>query len=149
MSKLPSLSHQELEEGTQVALDFTKLQQIGQTGAEVVPVAVQDADSKELLIIAYANDLALQHSLDQGVATFWSTSRNELWIKGATSGDTLDLVEVRVNCEQNSLLYLVRPRGDGACHTKDSSGKARNTCYYRRLVDGQLEISLEHVEERA
>jgi phosphoribosyl-AMP cyclohydrolase len=52
---------------------------------------------------------------------------------------------VRVNCEQNSLLYLVRPRGVGACHTKDASGKARRTCYYRRLVDGQLEF----VEEKA
>ncbi len=145
MSIQPSLSHHELEEGRQVALDFTKLQQIGRTGADVVPVAVQDADSRELLIIAYANDLALQQTLKQRVATFWSTSRNELWVKGATSGDTLDLVEVRVNCEQNSLLYLVRPRGDGACHTKDSSGKARSTCYYRRLVDGQLEF----VEERA
>ena len=149
MSKQPSLSHQELEEGAKVALDFTKLQRIGQTGAEVVPVAVQDADSKELLIIAYANELALQYTLEHRVATFWSTSRNELWVKGATSGDTLDLVEVRVNCEQNSLLYLVRPRGDGACHTKDSSGKARNTCYYRRLVDGQLEFSLDYVEENA
>jgi phosphoribosyl-AMP cyclohydrolase len=135
-----SLSHQELEEGAQLAVDFTKLQQICQTGAEVVPVAVQDADSKELLIIAYANDLALQYSLEHGVATFWSTSRNELWIKGATSGDTLDLIEVRVNCEQNSLLYLVRPRGDGACHTKDTAGIARSSCYYRRLTDGQLEI---------
>ena len=140
MNRRTSLSHEELEDGAQLAIDFTKLQQIGQSGAEVVPVAVQDADSKELLIIAYANDVALQYAIEHGVATFWSTSRNELWIKGATSGDALDLVEVRVNCEQNSLLYLVRPRGDGACHTKDAAGKARSSCYYRRLVDGQLEI---------
>jgi phosphoribosyl-AMP cyclohydrolase len=63
----------------------------------------------------------------------WSTSRNELWHKGATSGDTLDLVEVRVNCEQNSLLYRVRPSTGGACHTKDADGKARPACYYRRV----------------
>ncbi len=147
MSTQTSLSHAELEEGAQLAIDFTKLQQIGRSGAEVVPVAVQDADSKELLILAYANHLALQHSLQHGVATFWSTSRNELWIKGATSGDTLDLVEVRVNCEQNSLLYLVRPRGDGACHTKDATGTARTTCYYRRLVGEESESTqLEFVE---
>ena len=64
----------------------------------------------------------------------WSTSRNELWHKGATSGDTLDLVEVRVNCEQNSLLYRVRPTTGGACHTTGPDGRARPGCYYRRLT---------------
>ena len=140
MSTQASLSHQELEEGNRAAIDFSKLQQIGQSGATVVPVAVQDVDSKELLIVAYANEQALHHALTHNVATFWSTSRNELWIKGATSGDVLDLVEVRINCEQNSLLYLVRPRGSGACHTKDAKGTARDSCYYRRLTDGKLEF---------
>lgn len=129
-----------LEEGTQLTMDFGKLQKIGQSGAAVVPVAVQDADSKELLIVAYANEQALQHTLAHGIATFWSTSRNELWIKGATSGDTLAIVEVRVNCEQNSLLYLVRPQGAGACHTKDAAGRSRATCYYRCIRDGALEF---------
>ena len=109
-----------------------------ETGARVVPVAVQDAESKEVLIIAYANEEALQHTLAQGVATFWSTSRNELWIKGATSGDTLQIEEVRVNCEQNSLLYIVRPQGTGACHTVNAQGQSRASCYYRRLHHGEL-----------
>ena len=65
------------------------------------------------------------------MATFWSTSRNELWIKGKTSGDYLELIEVRVNCEQNSLLYLVKPVGKGACHTKNEDGTPRRGCYYR------------------
>ena len=57
---------------------------------------------------------ALDHALQHGVwRRFWSTSRNELWIKGATSGDMLELVDVRVNCEQNSLLYMVRLKGRG------------------------------------
>ena len=73
-----------------------------------------------------------------GLATFWSTSRNELWVKGATSGDTLQLVDVRVNCEQNSLLYLVRLLGGGVCHTRDADGHTRRTCYYRSLKDGAL-----------
>ena len=63
---------------------------------------------------------------------FWSTSRNELWVKGKTSGDYLQLVEVRVNCEQNSLLYLVRPNAGGICHTKNEAGEPRD-CYYRTL----------------
>ncbi|MBC7234201.1 MAG: phosphoribosyl-AMP cyclohydrolase [Chloroflexi bacterium] len=130
----------ELEEGLELCLDFHKLTKVAQTGQPVLPVVVQDADSGEVLILAYANEQALRHALREGVATFWSTSRNELWVKGATSGDTLTLVEVRVNCEQNSLLYLVRPTGEGACHTKGPDGRSRRSCYYRRIVGEQLEF---------
>lgn len=131
------LSHEELEEGAVVALDFNKLAKVAACGQALVPVAVQDADSLEILIVAYANREALDYTIEHGVAAFWSTSRNELWVKGATSGDVLDLVEIRVNCEQNSLLYRVRPRGEGACHTKQD-GRARPGCYYRSLVDKAL-----------
>lgn len=130
-----------LEEGPELRLDFDKLRKVVRAEEPVVPVAVQDADTKEVLIVAYANQTALDYSLEHGVAAFWSTSRDELWVKGATSGDTLELVEVRVNCEQNSLLYLVRPLGQGACHTKGADGKARPSCYYRRIRDGQLEFT--------
>ncbi len=128
----------ELEEGRTLTLDFKKLQKVAATGESVLPVVVQDAESKEVLIVAYVNQAALDHALAHGVATFWSTSRNELWLKGATSGNMLQLVDVRVNCEQNSLLYLVKPLGQGACHTKDASGNARDSCYYRRIVDDEL-----------
>ena len=127
------MNHTDLEEGLQLALDFSKLQKIAATGSEVVPVVVQDATDGEVLILAYVNQQALDHSLREGVATFWSTSRNELWIKGATSGDTLELIEARVNCEQNSLLFKVKPLGKGACHTSDSNGITRKGCYYRAL----------------
>jgi len=130
----------QLEEGSELLLDFYKLAKVAQTGESVLPVVVQDAETREVLILAYVNDLALRHSLEQGVAAFWSTSRDELWVKGATSGDTLQLVEVRVNCEQNSLLYLVKPLGKGACHTKDANGETRASCYYRKIRDGQLEF---------
>jgi phosphoribosyl-AMP cyclohydrolase len=128
----------ELEEGGALQLDFAKLQKIARTESLVVPVVVQDADSKEVLVVAYANQLALETTLKSGIATFWSTSRNELWIKGATSGDQLKIDEVRVNCEQNSLLYLVRMMGGGVCHTKNAQGKTRPTCYYRAIRDGKL-----------
>ena len=105
----------------------------------VVPVIVQDAASKDVLVLAYANEKALRHTLESGLATFWSTSRNELWIKGKTSGDELKIVEVRVNCEQNSLLYLVRMVGRGSCHVKDKTGQTRFGCYYRKIKDGRLE----------
>jgi phosphoribosyl-AMP cyclohydrolase len=93
-----------------------------------------------VLLVAFANETALYYTLEHNVAAFWSTSRDELWVKGATSGDTLEVVEVRVNCEQNSLLYLVRPVGEGACHTRGADGRSRRSCYYRRIADGQLEF---------
>ena len=126
-------SHADLEEGTEPTIDFTKLLTIGEGGHQVVPVAVQHADTGEVMIVAYANREALEATLERGEAVFYSTSRQEIWHKGATSADTLAIVEIRVNCEQNSLLYIVRPNGQGACHTKDGSGRARMSCYYRRL----------------
>jgi phosphoribosyl-AMP cyclohydrolase len=129
-----------LEEGNELLIDFEKLDKVVRCDETVVPVAVQDADSKEVLIVAYANKTALKYALEHGVAAFWSTSRNELWVKGETSGDTLQLVEVRVNCEQNSLVYIVKPLGEGACHTKNADGTSRRSCYYRRIESGKLEF---------
>ena len=118
----------DLEEGTALALDFAKLDRT----ASVIPCAVQDADTREVILIAYVNEAALQRAVETRSAVFWSTSRNELWEKGKTSGEMFDLLEVRVNCEQNSLLYIVRPRRGGICHTKNAAGEPRN-CYYRRV----------------
>ncbi len=130
----------ELEEGTQLNLDFDKLEKASAAAAGILPVAVQNADTREVILVAYANREALEHSVESRIATFWSTSRAELWIKGLTSGETFELLEVRVNCEQNSLLYIVRPRRGGICHTKNKAGEPRN-CYYRRLnfEKGELE----------
>ena len=134
--KVMSIDRQ-LEEGTEIHLDFEKLREVARADHPVIPVAVQDVDSKAVLLIGYANKQALDYALEHRVATFWSTSRNELWIKGATSGDMLELVDVRINCEQNSLLYLVRLKGDGSCHTKEN-GRARYGCYYRSIDNGKL-----------
>jgi phosphoribosyl-AMP cyclohydrolase len=130
----------EIEEGTELRIDFRKLAKAAAACPDIVPVAVQNADSGEVILVAYANERALRAALDTRRAVFWSTSRNELWEKGKTSGETFDLVEVRVNCEQNSLLYRVRPRRGGICHTKNRDGEPRN-CYYRRLSfeTGELE----------
>ena len=122
-----------IEEGSQLEIDFAKLSKIGMNGHMLIPVVVQDATSKEVLIVAYANDEAVAETFRLGEAVLYSTSRNELWHKGATSGDVLKVEEVRINCEQNSLLYLVTPKGQGACHTKDETGKSRSSCYYRTV----------------
>lgn len=131
----------DLEEGSKLALDFHKLEKVAATGASVLPVVVQHADTREVLVVGYVNEEALAKALELKRVVFWSTSRNELWIKGASSGDALELLEVRVNCEQNSLLYMARPLGGGVCHTRDADGQTRPTCYYRRLNDaGTLEM---------
>ncbi len=95
---------------------------------------LQHAATNEVLFVGYANDLALRETLATRRAVLWSTSRDELWRKGATSGDELELVEVRVNCEQNALLYRVHPVTGGVCHTTDAGGSARPTCFYRSVV---------------
>lgn len=126
------LTTEELEEGSELYLDFDKISKVASQVSGIIPVAVQNADTKEVLIVAYTNQEAFEKTIETGILTFWSTSRNELWVKGATSGNTFALVEVRVNDEQNALLYLVRPDSGGICHTRNSKGEARN-CFYRKL----------------
>jgi phosphoribosyl-AMP cyclohydrolase len=121
-----------LEEGNQLALDFSKISKVAAVCPGIVPVAVQNADTGEVILIAYTNETAFKKAVETRTAVFWSTSRNELWEKGKSSGETFELVEVCVNCEQNSLLYKVRPRRGNICHTRNRSGQPRN-CFYRRL----------------
>ncbi len=84
-------------------------------------------------MLAYVNQLALDTTFEKGMATFWSTSRNELWTKGETSGDFLKIVEILTDCDQDALIYRVEPQGSGACHTKNpDSGRTRETCFYRK-----------------
>jgi phosphoribosyl-AMP cyclohydrolase len=121
----------EIEESTTLGPDFGKIRGIGQ---EVLPVVLQERSSREVLFIGFANRHALEETLRTGKAVLWSTTRDELWVKGATSGDELRVHEVRINCEQNSLLYIVSLLGEGACHSKDATGRARTSCYYRRVL---------------
>ena len=135
------MNHHDLEEGALLNLDFSKLKKVASCGEDIIPAIAQDHETGEVLIVGYANELALKTARIEGMATFWSTSRNELWIKGKTSGDFLEIIEIRVNCEQNSILYKVKPRGKGACHTKDADGIPRQGCYYRKLnSEGALEV---------
>jgi phosphoribosyl-AMP cyclohydrolase len=114
--------------------------QFGETGDMLIPVVTQDFTSKEVLIVAFANQQAFEETLRSGFATYWSRSRNELWTKGMTSGDLLKIEEIRINCEQNSLLYLVTPQGKGACHARREDGNPHTSCYYRKIVDNKLEF---------
>ncbi|MFH1038072.1 MAG: phosphoribosyl-AMP cyclohydrolase [PVC group bacterium] len=122
----------DLEEGNELKLDFNKIARVAENCPDVIPVALQDIDTGEVILIAYTNEEAFQKAVSARTVVLWSTSRNKLWEKGKTSGETFDLVEAYVNCEQNSLVYRVRPRRGGICHTKNRQDKPRN-CYYRRI----------------
>ncbi len=121
------MDKKQLEEGNALSLDFIKRDGF-------LPCIVQDVNNGQILMLGYANHLAVETTLDKGMATFWSTSRNELWTKGETSGDYLKIVEILTDCDQDALVYRVEPQGQGACHTKDpASGLARKSCFYRKV----------------
>jgi phosphoribosyl-AMP cyclohydrolase len=128
-----------IEEGRALKLDFAKIAKAAARSPAIIPVAVQHADTGAVILVAYTNERAMQKAFAERTLVLWSTSRNELWEKGKTSGETFDLVEAYVNCEQNSLLYKVRPRRGGICHTKNRAGNPRN-CYYRRIDLATLEL---------
>ena len=92
----------------------------------LMPAIVQDADTNEVLMMAYVNENSLKLTLEKGETYFWSRSRNELWHKGATSGNVQRVVEVRVDCDADTILVRVHPAGP-ACHT------GQQTCFYRVL----------------
>ena len=133
----------ELEEGQTLTLDFSKIAKIAKVCSDVIPVAIQHADTREVILVAYTNELAMKKTLESGTIVLWSTSRNELWEKGKTSGETFALVDAFVNCEQNSLVYTARPRRGAICHTKNRQGQPRN-CYYRRI--NRATLALENID---
>ena len=96
----------------------------------LVPVVAQNADTRDVLMVAYASPEAVERTRETGLAHYYSRSREELWQKGATSGHVQEIAEVRVDCDGDSLLYLVDQTG-GACHT------GYRSCFYRTL-DGEV-----------
>lgn len=92
----------------------------------LAPAIVQDAESKDVLMLAWVDAEALRRTLQTGTTWFWSRSRQEYWNKGATSGNTQEVVEVRYDCDEDAVLMLVHPKGP-ACHTGEQS------CFYRTL----------------
>lgn len=110
----------ELEEGGAFAPRFD--------AAGLIVCVTVEASTNEPLMLAYMNAESLRLTLETGVAHYWSRSRNELWRKGDTSGQTQRVVEMRVDCDQDAILLRVEAGGDGgACHT------GRKSCFYRAV----------------
>ncbi len=100
----------------------------------LLPAITQDAENGDVLMLAWMNAEAVQRTLDTGRVTYWSRSRQEYWVKGATSGHTQSLVSMRVDCDRDCLLLRVHQVG-AACHT------GRRNCFYTDVTDGtEVEI---------
>jgi phosphoribosyl-AMP cyclohydrolase len=97
----------------------------------LLTAVVTDCDNGELLMVAHMNAEALDKTLTERVACFWSRSRQSLWVKGETSGNTLHVVEARIDCDQDAVWLKVRPAGP-ACHT------GARSCFFRTISGGQL-----------
>jgi phosphoribosyl-AMP cyclohydrolase len=102
-------------------MDYSKLNGL-------IPAVIQDADSHEVLMVGFMNDEALARTRESGFATFFSRTRNTLWMKGETSGNRLAVTDILVDCDDDTVLVKVKRQGDGnVCHTGE------RTCFYRKL----------------
>lgn len=125
---------------TKETIDLSVVRYEKETG--LVPVVVQDVDTGAVLMVAYANREALKRTLATGQAWFWSRSRQDYWRKGATSGNVQTVEDVRVDCDGDTILYLVHPAGP-ACHTGERS------CFYRTVSHGEPAKMQERTDDDA
>ncbi|RPJ81462.1 MAG: phosphoribosyl-AMP cyclohydrolase [Deltaproteobacteria bacterium] len=111
-----------------IKLDFSKLNGL-------LPAIVQDYETGEVLMLAFMNEEAWESTLSTGKATYYSRSRQKLWIKGETSGHIQMVREIRIDCDNDTVLLKVKQVGDAACHTGYQS------CFYRKIENGSIQIS--------
>ena len=115
-----------------VELDFEK-------GDGLIPVIAQDHETGEVLMLAYMNREAWLQTMETGKATYWSRSRNALWVKGETSGNVQTVKEVLVDCDLDTLVLKVEQEGGAACHM------GYRSCFYRKVTGGEMTIIGERV----
>ncbi|MEY3714685.1 MAG: hypothetical protein RJB59_488 [Actinomycetota bacterium] len=94
---------------------------------QLLPAIVQEANSKEVLMLAWVNKEALEKTISTKQATFWSRSRNEIWVKGQTSGNKQEVISIKFDCDSDAFLFLVHSHGP-ACHTGE------NSCFYSEII---------------
>lgn len=109
-----------------ISLNFTK------STDGLLPAIVQDYQTNEVLMLAYVNKMAWEKTLETGKAHYWSRSRNQLWLKGETSGHVQLIHQILVDCDDDTVIYKVEQLGGAACHT------GHRSCFYRRLENGDL-----------
>jgi phosphoribosyl-AMP cyclohydrolase len=110
-----------------IQLEFNKL-------GGLVPAIVQDNETGEILMLAYMNQAALNATLSTGKATYYSRSRQTLWVKGETSGNVQLVKEIRIDCDADTVLIKVEQLGGAACHT------GHRSCFYKKVENGTIRI---------
>jgi phosphoribosyl-AMP cyclohydrolase len=118
---------EEISKPVMVQPDFKK-------SGGLVPAIVQDYETKDILMLAYMNELSWNKTLETGKATYWSRSRNELWVKGESSGNIQNVREIRIDCDNDTILLMVDQAGGAACHT------GYRSCFYRKISGDGEEI---------
>ena len=120
-----------------VELDFAK------SVDGLLPAIVQDAESGEILMLAYINKESWHKTLETGKAHFWSRSRHTLWLKGESSGNVQLVKDIFVDCDQDTVVFKVEQLGGAACH------KGYRSCFFRRVTDDELQVLGEPVFDPA
>ncbi len=123
----------ELENGSIIAPRFN--------ADGLITAVAQDFDTGEILMLAHMNEEALQQTIETGKSHFWSRSREELWLKGETSGNILFVQEILVDCDQDAVILKVRLEGEGACHT------GKRSCFYRKIEADSEQTFLTQIVE--
>lgn len=116
-----------------IQLDFSK------SADGLLPAVAQDHETGDVLMLAFINEEAWEHTLKTGHATYWSRSRSELWEKGLSSGNVQEIVDIYVDCDQDAVVFKVKQIGGAACHTGFRS------CFYRRVDGDELQTEGEPV----
>jgi len=115
-----------------ISLDFKK------TGG-LIPAIVQDFETGEILMLAFMNEEAWQETLRTGKATYWSRSRQELWIKGESSGNVQHVREIRIDCDDDTVLLKVEQVGNAACHT------GHRSCFFKKVEGDSIQVVGERI----
>ncbi|NVM21000.1 MAG: phosphoribosyl-AMP cyclohydrolase [Desulfobacterales bacterium] len=110
-----------------IRLDFEKC-------GGLIPTIVQDFKTGEILMLAFMNEDAWRHTLETGTATYWSRTRRELWVKGKTSGHVQSVKEIRIDCDDDTVLLKVEQVGGAACHT------GYRSCFFKKVEDGSVRV---------
>jgi phosphoribosyl-AMP cyclohydrolase len=100
----------------------------------LIPTITQDATTGEVLMLAFMNELAWQKTLETGKATYWSRTRKKLWVKGESSGNVQTVKEIRIDCDDDTVLLKVEQIGGAACHT------GHRSCFYKKVDDNEVVI---------
>lgn len=111
-----------------IPLDFKKM-------GGLIPAVVQDADTDEVLMLAFMDEAAWRHTLETGLASYHSRTRNTLWVKGKTSGHVQRVKEIRIDCDDDTVLLKVEQVGGAACHT------GHRSCFHKRVAGDAIEIT--------